>query len=132
MAETADMAKPLIRGLMGFSRSFLALTKKVPKMEVSIAPLLAKSGKTTPGRPNKEPPKIMAATIVKAYDSKTSAAMPAQSPTLSPTLSAMTAGLRGSSSASNFPTRSAPTSAALVKIPPPTRINKAKRAAPNP
>ena len=50
--------------------------------------------------------------------------MPAQSPTLSPTLSAITAGLRGSSSgmpASTLPTRSAPTSAPLVKIPPPSR-----------
>src|SRR3546814_4047436 len=50
--------------------------------------------------------------------------MPAQSPTLSPTLSAMTAGLRGSSSgmpASTLPTRSAPTSAPLVKMPPPRR-----------
>jgi hypothetical protein len=49
--------------------------------------------------------------------------MPAQSPTLSPTLSAMTAGLRGSSSgipASILPTRSAPTSAAFVKMPPPS------------
>jgi hypothetical protein len=43
--------------------------------------------------------------------------MPAQSPTLSPTLSAITAGLRGSS----LPTRSAPTSAPLVKMPPPRR-----------
>src|ERR1700722_140639 len=52
--------------------------------------------------------------------------MPAQSPTLSPTLSAMTAGLRGSSSgmpASTLPTRSAPTSAPLVKMPPPKRAN---------
>ena len=50
--------------------------------------------------------------------------MPAQSPTLSPTLSAITAGLRGSSSgmpASTLPTKSAPTSAPLVKIPPPKR-----------
>ena len=50
--------------------------------------------------------------------------MPAQSPTLSPTLSAITAGLRGSSSgmpASILPTRSAPTSAAFVKMPPPSR-----------
>src|SRR5436305_9295868 len=50
--------------------------------------------------------------------------MPAQSPTLSPTLSAMVAGLRGSSSgipASTLPTRSAPTSAPLVKMPPPRR-----------
>ena len=50
--------------------------------------------------------------------------MPAQSPTLSPTLSAITPGLRGSSSgmpASTLPTRSAPTSAPLVKMPPPSR-----------
>ena len=59
--------------------------------------------------------------------------MPAQSPTLSPTLSAMVAALRGSSSgipASTFPTRSAPTSAALVKMPPPTRMNSASSEAP--
>ena len=50
--------------------------------------------------------------------------MPAQSPTLSPTLSAITAGLRGSSSGmptSTLPTRSAPTSAPFVKMPPPRR-----------
>ncbi len=61
--------------------------------------------------------------------------MPAQSPTLSPTLSAMVAGLRGSSSgmpASTLPTRSAPTSAALVKMPPPTRRNRASSEPPNP
>ena len=66
----------------------------------------------------------MTATVVTAYVSKRSAAIPAQSPTLSPTLSAMTAGLRGSSSgmpASTLPTRSAPTSAPLVKMPPPRR-----------
>src|SRR5699024_10306053 len=60
---------------------------------------------------------------------------PAQSPTLSPTLSAMVAALRGSSSGmfcSTLPTRSAPTSAALVKIPPPTRMNIATMAAPKP
>ena len=59
--------------------------------------------------------------------------MPAQSPTLSPTLSAMVAALRGSSSgmpASTLPTRSAPTSAALVKMPPPTRMKRARRDAP--
>ena len=59
--------------------------------------------------------------------------MPAQSPTLSPTLSAMVAALRGSSSgmpASTLPTRSAPTSAALVKMPPPTRMNRASSEAP--
>ena len=61
--------------------------------------------------------------------------MPATSPTLSPTLSAMVAGLRASSSgmpASILPTRSAPTSAALVKIPPPTRANRDWTAAPMP
>ena len=60
--------------------------------------------------------------------------MPATSPTLSPTLSAMTAGLRGSSSgmpASTLPTRSAPTSAAFVKMPPPTRANSAIEEAPS-
>ena len=61
--------------------------------------------------------------------------MPAQSPTLSPTLSAMVAALRGSSSgmpASTLPTRSAPTSAALVKMPPPTRMNRASSEPPKP
>ena len=55
------------------------------------------------------------------YDSKISEPIPATSPTLSPTLSAITPGFLGSSSgipASTLPTRSAPTSALLVKIPP--------------
>src|SRR5690606_34629202 len=59
----------------------------------------------------------MVAMTEPTYDSKMSAPMPAVSPTQSPTLSAMVAGLRGSSSgmpASTLPTRSAPTSAALV------------------
>ncbi len=59
----------------------------------------------------------MAAKTVATYDPNKSAPIPATSPTLSPTLSAMVAGLRGSSSgipASTLPTRSAPTSAALV------------------
>ena len=61
--------------------------------------------------------------------------MPAQSPTLSPTLSAMVAGLRGSSSgmpASTLPTRSAPTSAPLVKMPPPRRAKIEISEAPKP
>ena len=67
------------------------------------------------------------------YDSKMSAPIPATSPTLSPTLSAITAGLRGSSSGmpcSTLPTKSAPTSAALVKMPPPTRAKRAIELAP--
>ena len=61
--------------------------------------------------------------------------MPAQSPTLSPTLSAMVAGLRGSSSgmpASTLPTRSPPTSAPLVKMPPPRRAKIEISEAPKP
>ncbi len=61
--------------------------------------------------------------------------MPATSPTLSPTLSAIVAGFLGSSSgipASTLPTRSAPTSAAFVKIPPPTLANRAWVDAPMP
>jgi len=61
--------------------------------------------------------------------------MPAQSPTLSPTLSAITAGFLGSSSgmpASIFPTKSAPTSAPLVKIPPPSLAKIEIKEAPKP
>ena len=93
------------------------------------------SGKTRPASPKAALPRISEATRVTAYDSNRSAAMPAQSPTLSPTLSAMVAALRGSSSGmfcSTLPTRSAPTSAALVKMPPPTRMNMASMAAPKP
>ena len=90
--------------------------------EAGLAPMAAKAGT----------PRMIDATSVTSYDSKRSAAMPAQSPTLSPTLSAIVAGLRGSSSgmpASTLPTRSAPTSAALVKMPPPTRRNRAMQRA---
>ena len=62
-------------------------------------------------------PITMAAIIEPQYDSKISAPNPAVSPTQSPTLSAITPGLRGSSSgipASTLPTRSDPTSAVLV------------------
>ena len=54
---------------------------------------------------------------------------------MSPTLSAITPGFRGSSSgipASTLPTKSAPTSAALVYIPPPTRAKRAIDDAPIP
>ena len=60
--------------------------------------------------------------------------MPAQSPTLSPTLSAIVAGFLGSSSgmpASTLPTMSPPTSAPLVKIPPPRRAKIEISDAPN-
>jgi hypothetical protein len=69
------------------------------------------------------PPRIIADKISADIDSNKSAHCPAQSPTLSPTKSATTAGFLGSSSGipySTLPIRSAPTSAALVKIPPPS------------
>ena len=62
-------------------------------------------------------PRIIVANIVATYDPNKSAPIPATSPTLSPTLSAIVAGFLTSSSgipASTLPTRSAPTSAALV------------------
>ena len=77
----------------------------------------------------------MVATIVTAYVSNKSAAIPAQSPTLSPTLSAITAGFLGSSSgipASTLPTKSAPTSAPFVNIPPPNLANIDIKEAPKP
>ena len=79
--------------------------------------------------------KTIVATIVTAYVSNKSAAIPAQSPTLSPTLSAITAGFLGSSSgipASTLPTRSAPTSAPFVKIPPPNLAKIDIKDAPKP
>ena len=109
--------------------------RKIPITAVSTPMAGTTSGKIRPSEPNAALPRISAATSVTAYDSKRSAAMPAQSPTLSPTLSAMVAALRASSSgmpASTLPTRSAPTSAALVKMPPPTRMNIASSAAPKP
>ena len=62
-------------------------------------------------------PKTIVPIIEPTYDSNKSAPIPATSPTLSPTLSAIVAGFRGWSSgipASTLPTKSAPTSAALV------------------
>ena len=79
--------------------------------------------------------RTIVATIVTAYVSNKSAAIPAQSPTLSPTLSAITAGFLGSSSgipASTFPTKSAPTSAPFVNIPPPNLAKIDIKDAPNP
>ena len=81
------------------------------------------------------PARNIADMIDPTYDSNKSAPIPATSPTLSPTLSAITPAFLGSSSgipASILPTRSLPTSAALVNIPPPTLANKAIELAPKP
>lgn len=76
-----------------------------------------------------------AAHVDSANDPNKSLPIPAISPTLSPTLSAIVAGLLGSSSSIlllTLPTKSAPISAALVYIPPPTLPNNAMVDPPNP
>ena len=90
---------------------------KARAMSGNIMTPMTKSGLTSGTFDAITAPRIMAPMFSAAVDSNRSAPRPAQSPTLSPTRSAMTAGLRGSSSgmpASTLPTRSAPTSAALV------------------
>ncbi|KJU81904.1 hypothetical protein MBAV_005906 [Candidatus Magnetobacterium bavaricum] len=114
-------------------------------MEAMIPNALASSGNiitpmihcvVTPGtRSAITPARIIAPMFSAAVDSNRSAPRPAQSPTLSPTRSAITAGFLGSSSgmpASTLPTRSAPTSAALVYIPPPSCAKSATNEAPKP
>ncbi len=123
-----------------FDAFFLTIT--IPPMEHS-KPIEAKAkGKNirldcAPSSDNKTADMVdaiaMVAIIEPQYDSKISEPIPATSPTLSPTLSAITPGFRGSSSgipASILPTKSAPTSALFVKMPPPTRENKATTDAP--
>ena len=101
----------------------LILTNKVPIIEKIIPVPAISIGNKIGAKPPKlsieivSLPKTIVAKTVATYDPNKSAPMPATSPTLSPTLSAIVAGFRGSSSgipASTFPTKSAPTSAALV------------------
>ncbi len=94
-------------------------TRKMPSTAPSTDTPPSRKGYTmaAPSLGSVREPISMAPIRLTAYVSNTSAAIPAQSPTLSPTLSAMVAGLRGSSSSrwlSILPTRSAPTSAAFV------------------
>ena len=114
---TAETKKPRLMAVMPLRSPLRGRTTKIP-MTAVITPIAGTiSGKTRPSSPKATLPRISAATSMTEYDSNRSAAMPAQSPTLSPTLSAMVAAFRGSSSGmpcSTFPTRSAPTSAALV------------------
>ena len=118
-------------------------TRKVPIIDANIPIDATNSGNSTRSIWVTELPIVAAPTAASAtvaiidptYDSKRSAPIPATSPTLSPTLSATVAGFLGSSSGipcSTLPTRSAPTSAALVYIPPPTLANNAIEEAPNP
>ena len=99
---------------------FIFLTNNIPIIEAIIPIPDNIIGYIAPSLPDtlvNNEPKVIADIIEPTYDSKRSAPIPAISPTLSPTLSAITAGFLGSSSgipASTFPTKSAPTSAALV------------------
>ncbi len=128
---------PVLSAFCGFEPG-LAFTRKIPITEAKIPTTHKRSGSDTSLNFMEEEastatPRIMQPTIDPTYDSKRSAPIPATSPTLSPTLSAITAGFLGSSSgipASTFPTRSAPTSAAFVKIPPPTLAKSAIDDAP--
>ena len=93
-----------------------AIERRVPTEAISIGAITALNCISGVAM-NAAAPRRAVARIEPANDSKRSAPIPATSPTLSPTLSAIVAGLRGSSSgmpASILPTRSAPTSAALV------------------
>ncbi len=124
----------------------LVRTRKVPRTEAKMPVRAIKIGSKTrfssnsvgaamSRAPAPTAARAMVAMMEPTYDSNRSAPMPATSPTLSPTLSATVAGLRGSSSGmpcSILPTRSAPTSAALVYMPPPTLANRAMEDAPNP
>src|SRR5204863_5497886 len=136
---------PRLIGAIALLSLSVARTENTPTIDASTPMARAPSGNSAPAAhsagwwgkiaANAGTPRMIDATSVTSYDSNRSAAIPAQSPTLSPTLSAMVAGLRGSSSgmpASTLPTRSAPTSAALVKMPPPTRRNKASSEPPKP
>ena len=111
---------------IGFSVS-LPRTKKIETIVASRPNARTTSGKKIHasgcGQPaawaieNAPTPRIIAPMFSAAVDSNRSAPRPAQSPTLSPTRSATTPALRGSSSGmpfSTLPTRSEPTSAALV------------------
>src|SRR3989344_4620888 len=113
------------------------LTNSEPMIEANIeTPAISNGKNSTPATfPKNMLPRSITAITEITYVSNKSAAMPAVSPTLSPTLSAIVAGLRGSSSgmpASTLPTRSAPTSAPFVNIPPPSRANTEISEPPNP
>ena len=136
----ADINSPIFKALWGSPPSF-TLTKKVPIIDIIIPEAAINNGSNTAfiSIPEnslkliKAAPNTIAPIIEPTKDSNKSAPIPATSPTLSPTLSAIVAGFRGWSSgipASTFPTKSAPTSAALVYIPPPTLANNAIEEAP--
>ena len=137
----AETNSPIFKALWGSPPS-LTFTKKVPIIDMMIPDAAINNGSNTAlisipensFKPTKAAPNTIAPIIDPTKDSNKSAPIPATSPTLSPTLSAIVAGFKGWSSgipASTFPTKSAPTSAALVYIPPPTLANNAIDEAPS-
>ena len=120
-------------GRRSVARKVVPMQTTSPTAEMSSGKAIAAPECDAPSDETDE--STSAAQVDSANEPNRSAPMPAMSPTLSPTLSAITAGLRGSSSgmpASTLPTRSAPTSAALVKMPPPRRAKIEISEAPKP
>src|SRR5207245_52145 len=103
--RTPAVRKPRLIGAMAERSLSVARTAYTPTIDARTPMARAITGKMTPSagfRPidlNAAKPRMIDATRVTSYDSKRSAAIPAQSPTLSPTLSAMVAAFRGSSPA---------------------------------
>src|SRR5665213_1394257 len=103
MVRMAAVHTPRLIGAMAFLSFLPARTTKTPTMVARMPMAGMAIGKITvlaasPLRwidANAVTPRMMAAMMVMTYDSKRSAANPAQSHTLSPTLSAMVAALRG-------------------------------------
>ena len=134
MNKIADPIVPVLNAASG-DKEEKSLTINIPKTEATRPTEAKARGSNILPESSKVEAIAIEAIIAPQYDSKISEPIPATSPTLSPTLSAITPGFLGSSSgmpASIFPTKSAPTSALLVKIPPPTLENKATQEAPIP
>ena len=107
------------------SAEAMTIMMRIAKIQTSSWTCTA--GSVTASRMN-----VMSATPVTPYVSKPSAEGPTESPALSPVQSAMTPGLRASSSLilNTIFIRSAPMSAILVKMPPATRSTAAPSDSP--
>jgi hypothetical protein len=93
------------------------MQQKIPKAVIIKGNIKFSKEKLLSLSTNYLPEITNAAHVDSANEPNKSAPIPATSPTLSPTLSAIVAGFLGESSGrsySTFPTKSAPTSAALV------------------
>ena len=132
--NTAEPMVPVLKAVPG-SAFEKTRTITIPKIDASKPSEARARGRAINPLSSNVAAIAIEAIMEPQYDSKISDPMPATSPTLSPTLSAITPGFLGSSSgipASTLPTKSAPTSALLVYIPPPTLENNATHDAPIP